>query len=200
VTIIPSRSRFLADDIITSEVPAMKQRSTYQARQCSVIAVERVSWELRLRHRRPAGRRPAVRSDSEKLPPAEAPSDLAIIGRYILMPEIFGHLTQTAAGRGGEIQLTDGLRSLLRQQEIYAFRFRGTRYDAGDKLGFLKATVEIALQRPDLGARFRSYLRGLDLDVGADKPPVSGGAKKKPAARPKRRRRPPAARRRKRRS
>ena len=100
----------------------------------------------------------------EKPSPGEAPSDLAIIGRYILTPEVFSHLETTSAGRGGEIQLTDGLRSLLRSQRIYAYRFRGTRYDTGDKLGFLKATVEFALRRPDLGAPFRAYLKSLDLD------------------------------------
>ncbi len=200
---------FLADDVITSEVPAMKQLvDIYQARRCSVIAVERVSRartsDYGIVAARPAGDRLFKVTDLvEKPPPAEAPSDLAIIGRYILMPEIFEHLARTAAGRGGEIQLTDGLRSLLKQQEICAYRFRGTRYDTGDKLGFLKATVEIALQRPDLGESFRRYLRDLDLDGGAAKPPVSGGAKKspvpggarkKPAARPKRRRRAPSRR------
>jgi UTP--glucose-1-phosphate uridylyltransferase len=201
---------FLADDIITSEVPAMKQLiDVYQARHCSVVAVERVSRQRTSDYgivaARPAGDRLFKVTDLvEKPPPEEAPSDLAIIGRYVLMPEIFEHLAQTAAGRGGEIQLTDGLRSLLRRQEICAYRFRGQRYDTGDKLGFLKATVEIALQRPDLGERFRRYLRGLDLAGGAAKPPEAGGARKTPAAagaaRPKRRRRSPAARRPKRRS
>jgi UTP--glucose-1-phosphate uridylyltransferase len=100
----------------------------------------------------------------EKPPPEKAPSNLAIIGRYILMPEIFDHLKATTPGRGGEIQLTDGLRSLLHRQDIYAYSFEGTRYDTGDKLGFLRATVEFALRRPDLGAAFRDYLEHLDLD------------------------------------
>jgi len=99
----------------------------------------------------------------EKPPGTEAPSNLAIIGRYILTPEIFGILEKTRKGRGGEIQLTDGIRILLEQQPVYAYMFEGTRYDAGDKLGFLKATVEFALRRNDLGADFRQYLKGLKL-------------------------------------
>src|SRR5262249_60386008 len=106
----------------------------------------------------------------EKPSAEEASSDLAIIGRYILTPDIFPHLEKTAAGRGGEIQLTDGLRSLLRRRKIYAYRFSGRRYDTGDKLGFLKATVEFALRRPDLGAAFRAYLRDLDLAAPGDEP------------------------------
>ena len=99
----------------------------------------------------------------EKPPANEAPSNLAIIGRYILTPQIFGFLEKTRKGRGGEIQLTDGIRLLLEQQPVYAYMFEGTRYDAGDKLGFLKATVEFALRRDDLGDEFRSYLKSLKL-------------------------------------
>jgi UTP--glucose-1-phosphate uridylyltransferase len=98
-------------------------------------------------------------------PRAEAaPSNLAIIGRYILEPEIFACLESTAPGAGGEIQLTDGLRALLRKRPIYGWRFEGKRYDAGDKLGFLTATVEFALRSPDLGDAFRQYLKNLRLD------------------------------------
>jgi UTP--glucose-1-phosphate uridylyltransferase len=99
----------------------------------------------------------------EKPSENEAPSNLAIIGRYILTPEIFPLLERTRSGRGGEIQLTDGIRHLLEQQPVYAYMFKGTRYDAGDKLGFLKATVEFALRRSDLGAEFRDYLKKLNL-------------------------------------
>src|SRR5215468_59418 len=109
------------------------------------------------------GRVYRVQDVVEKPPAAEAPSNLAIIGRYILTPEIFGILERTRTGRGGEIQLTDGIRILLEQQPVYAYMFEGTRYDAGDKLGFLKATVEFALRRNDLGADFRQYLKGLKL-------------------------------------
>ena len=96
-------------------------------------------------------------------PPEDAPSNLAIIGRYVLTPEIFGSLQAIDPGSGGEIQLTDALRHLLRSRPIYAYRFEGTRYDAGDKLGFLKATVEFALRRHDLGGPFREYLKSLAL-------------------------------------
>src|SRR5439155_15082444 len=99
----------------------------------------------------------------EKPPVGEAPSNMAIIGRYILTPEIFPILEGTRSGRGGEIQLTDAIRALLQQQPVYAYRFEGTRYDAGDKLGFLKATVEFALRREGLGDEFRQYLKSLKL-------------------------------------
>ena len=99
----------------------------------------------------------------EKPPADEAPSNMAIIGRYILTPEIFAVLEKTRVGRGGELQLTDGIRMLLEQQPVYAYKFEGTRYDAGDKLGFLKATVEFALRRADLGGDFRAYLKSLQL-------------------------------------
>jgi UTP--glucose-1-phosphate uridylyltransferase len=175
---------FLGDDIIESRVPAMRQLMDVHARRgCSVVGVERVSRERTRDYGivavRPDGRGAAgsgggnvagggheyeVTDLVEKPAPEDAPSDLAIIGRYILTPEIFEHLEKTRAGRGGEIQLTDGLRSLLGQQPICAYSFDGKRYDTGDKLGFLKATVEFALRRPDLGAAFRDYLAGLDLD------------------------------------
>jgi UTP--glucose-1-phosphate uridylyltransferase len=99
----------------------------------------------------------------EKPDPAEAPSTLAIIGRYILTPEIFPALEHTKPGKGGEIQLTDGLRKLMEKQPIYAYEFQGKRYDAGDKLGFLKATVEFGLKNTEFGNEFRSYLKKLKL-------------------------------------
>ena len=174
---------FLGDDIIDSSVPVMRQMMrVYERCGCSVIGVERVSRERTRDYGivagRPAERRLAARGGRgtsgarllkvtdliEKPSPEMAPSNLAIIGRYILTPEVFEHLERTGAGRGGEIQLTDGLRSLLRKQEIYAYAFEGRRYDTGTKLGFLKATVEFALRRPDLGAEFRDYLNGLVLN------------------------------------
>jgi UTP--glucose-1-phosphate uridylyltransferase len=99
----------------------------------------------------------------EKPRPEEAPSNLAIIGRYVLTPAIFEMLSQTPLGAGGELQLTDGLRLLLQHEKMYACRFEGKRHDTGDKLGFLKATVEFALKRPDLGNDFRAYLKTLKL-------------------------------------
>jgi UTP--glucose-1-phosphate uridylyltransferase len=161
---------FLGDDVIQADLPVMRQMiDIYMKHHSPVIAVERVSRERTgdygIVAARPAGDRLYLVTDLvEKPAPEEAPSDLAIIGRYILTPDIFGVLEKTAAGRGGEIQLTDGLRSLLRRHKIYAYRFTGKRYDTGDKLGFLQATVEFALRRPDLGAAFRDYLKSLDLD------------------------------------
>jgi len=99
----------------------------------------------------------------EKPPLAEAPSDLAIIGRYILTPDIFAAIEQTAPGAIGEIQITDAMRLLLKSRPFYALKLDGRRHDAGDKLGFLIATVELALKRGDLGQEFRGYLKSLDL-------------------------------------
>jgi len=99
----------------------------------------------------------------EKPKPDDAPSDLAIIGRYVLPPKIFEILAGTGADARGEIQLTDALRMLRARRPIYAVEFEGWRYDTGDKLGFLKATVEFALARPDLADDFRTYLKSLNL-------------------------------------
>ena len=160
---------FLGDDIIESRVPAMKQMMKAFAKLKSpILALEEVD-PSRTRDYgivsvgRPRSRVYPVKDLVEKPEPARAPSNLAIIGRYILTPEIFKHLEKTRADRRGEIQLTDGLRSLLTEQPIYGYQFEGIRYDTGNKLGFLKATVEYALRRPDLGKDFRSYLKGLKL-------------------------------------
>ncbi|MFH1487114.1 MAG: sugar phosphate nucleotidyltransferase, partial [Chloroflexota bacterium] len=106
-----------------------------------------------------------VKSLVEKPSPDEAPSNLGIVGRYILNPGVFDALDRTPRGKGGEIQLTDALQLLLKKEPIYAYEFRGTRYDAGTPVGFLKATVECALRRPDIGPQFREYLKGLDLSA-----------------------------------
>jgi UTP--glucose-1-phosphate uridylyltransferase len=160
---------FLGDDVIDAKVPAMKQMIRMFARlKGSILALEEVE-----RHRtkdygiiagEPAGDSLYRVTDLvEKPTPSKAPSNLAIIGRYILTPQIFTHLEKTRPGAGGEIQLTDGLRSLLKEQQIYGYRFEGKRYDTGNKLGFLKATVEFALKRQDLGKDFREYLSSLKL-------------------------------------
>ena len=99
----------------------------------------------------------------EKPPTKDAPSNLAVIGRYVLTPKIFEKLEQTSRGAGGEIQLTDGIEALMAEQSVYAYEFEGTRYDAGTTLGWLRATVDLALQRPDLAADVRDHLRSLDL-------------------------------------
>jgi UTP--glucose-1-phosphate uridylyltransferase len=104
-----------------------------------------------------------VKDMVEKPAFADAPSDLAIIGRYVLTPDIFEEIANTKPGAIGEIQITDAMRSLLKKRPFYAVRFKGTRYDAGDKLGFLIATVDFALKRSDLAAEFRDYLKSLKL-------------------------------------
>ena len=98
----------------------------------------------------------------EKPKPAEAPSNLAIIGRYILTPKIFDKLEQTPRGAGGEIQLTDALHALMEEQAVFGYEFEGTRYDAGTPMGWLKASVGLALQRPEFEREFRAYLATLD--------------------------------------
>ncbi|HEX4996814.1 MAG TPA: UTP--glucose-1-phosphate uridylyltransferase GalU [Terriglobia bacterium] len=160
----------LGDDIIDAETPCLKQMiGVFEELQGSVLATcavprEEISSYGVIRGRPVegfGGRVYRIEDVVEKPPADEAPSNLAIIGRYILTPEIFPMLEKTQSGRGGEIQLTDGIRSLLEIQPVYAYMFEGVRYDAGDKLGFLKATVEFALRRPDLGAKFREYLKQL---------------------------------------
>ena len=110
-----------------------------------------------------------IRDLVEKPPRDEAPSNLAIIGRYILTPDIFPALEETAKDRTGEIQLTNGLRRLLKERPIYGCRINGVRHDTGNKLGFLKAVVYFAFRRPDLAGRFREYLQTLDLEKSASK-------------------------------
>lgn len=161
---------FLSDDIIDAPVPCMAQMLAVFERfaPASVVAVERVLREdipsYGIIKARPLGHRVYQVEDLvEKPSPEEAPSNLGIVGRYILTPEIFDCLGRTPPGKSGEIQLTDGLRDLLASRPVYAYEFDGVRYDAGHKLGFLRATVEFALKRPDLAADFRRYLRSLDL-------------------------------------
>jgi UTP--glucose-1-phosphate uridylyltransferase len=103
----------------------------------------------------------AIHAIVEKPKPARAPSNLAVVGRYLLTPKIFDHLEQIGAGAGGEIQLTDGIARLREEENVYAFRFAGKRYDCGSKLGYLQATVEYGLKHPKLGRDFRAYLQEL---------------------------------------
>ena len=160
---------FLPDDIIEAEVPAMKQMlEVYNRYRCSVLAVEPVLPEDTAAYgiiepKQVEERLYRVLSLVEKPKPEAAPSNQGIVGRYILTPEIFAHLKRTPPGKGGEIQLTDGLRLLLQQQDIYAYWFEGRRYDTGTPLGLLKASVDLALRSPDLGPQFAAYLRGLKL-------------------------------------
>ena len=164
----------LADDVIEAETPCLRQLLDIHDFFCApVLAVMEVPPDSisqygaidaePIAHNGSDDRLFRIRDLVEKPKPSEAPSNLAIIGRYVLTPEIFPSLQSIDPGTGGEIQLTDALRHLLRTRPIYAYRFEGTRYDAGDKLGFLKATVEYALRRRDLGGPFREYLKGLNL-------------------------------------
>ncbi|MBI3988743.1 MAG: UTP--glucose-1-phosphate uridylyltransferase GalU [candidate division NC10 bacterium] len=161
----------LGDDLVDAEVPCLKQLMEVSERyRCSVIGVQHVppeeieSYGI-IEAREIEDHVYQIADMVEKPKPEEAPSDLAIIGRYILTPEIFPILKETPPDQGGEIQLTDALRGLLKQQAVYALEFQGKRYDAGSKLGFLKATVEYALKRPDIAPAFLEYLKGLDLDA-----------------------------------
>lgn len=158
----------LTDDIIFSNRPALAQLiDVYNERKASVIAVERVAPSALSSYGiiapKPLGNGLyEVERLVEKPKPQDAPSDLGIVGRYILTPEIFTILQSMTAGRGGEIQLTDALQRLTQEQKVYAYEFEGTRHDAGSKIGFLRATVQYALQT-DLAEEFRAYLSSLDL-------------------------------------
>ena len=161
----------LGDDIIDSPVPCMKQMvDVFERHGGPVIAVHQVPREEISAYgvidgveEGGSGRVYRIRDMVEKPRAQDAPSDLAIIGRYILTPDIFAALESTPRDAGGEVQLTNGLRALARQRALYGYRFEGVRHDAGNKLGFLKATVEFALKRPDLGDEFRAYLKSLSL-------------------------------------
>lgn len=158
---------FLPDDIIEAEVPAMKQMLQVHERfGCSVIAVETVPAEKTRSYgiispKQLDDRVYQVLGLVEKPEPEVAPSNLGIVGRYVITPEIFAMLEKARPGKLGEIQLTDGLHLLLEQQEMYACRFEGVRHDTGTPLGLLKASVEFALRSPELGADFSEYLRHL---------------------------------------
>ncbi len=158
---------FLGDDIVVSNEPCIAQLlSVFLAKKASVLGVMDVAREETRKYGIVAGSGEGARtiriSDIvEKPEPKNAPSTTAVIGRYVFTPEIFGHLEKTRADVSGEIQLTNAIKSLMSVQPVYAYRFEGRRYDAGDKLGFLEATVEMALERPDLGEPFRAYLKGL---------------------------------------
>jgi UTP--glucose-1-phosphate uridylyltransferase len=156
----------LADDLIDSgDTPCMAQMAaTFEYNRCSVLGVERVPPEDTEKY----GIVEAdvitdglnrVTSIVEKPSPDKAPSNLAVVGRYILTPRIFELLESTPRGAGGEIQLTDAIAALLKEEQVLAYEFKGERYDCGSKLGYLKATVEYALQHDELNEEFRNYLR-----------------------------------------
>jgi UTP--glucose-1-phosphate uridylyltransferase len=164
----------LSDDVIEAEIPCLRQLlDIHEFFAAPVLAVMEVPRENisaygvvdaePVAHNGGKDRLFRIRDMVEKPKAEDAPSNLAIIGRYVLTSEIFGCISKVEPGSGGEIQLTDGLKLLLRSRPVYAYRFEGTRFDAGDKLGFLQATVEFALRRRDLGGPFREYLKTLKL-------------------------------------
>jgi len=161
----------LADDVIDANPPCVKQMiDQFNVTLASIIATQQVDGPG-ISAYGVIGAAPVPGNDRlfevhtivEKPKIEEAPSNLAIIGRYILTPKIFEVLDSTPLGAGGELQLTDALRLLLKQEKIFGYRYEGRRHDAGDKLGFLKATVEFALKRPELNPQFRDYLKSLNL-------------------------------------
>jgi len=168
----------LADDVIDAAMPVMRQMlDVYEATGASVVAVEKIPGEAissygvvalapeQPKHEPHRFQGPVYRINNlvEKPRLENAPSDLAVVGRYILTPRVFHHLKKISRGAGGEIQLTDAMRALAQEEPFYAYQFQGRRHDTGDKLGFLQATVELALKREDLGAAFRQYLNALHL-------------------------------------
>jgi UTP--glucose-1-phosphate uridylyltransferase len=159
---------FLADDIIRSQTPAIKQMmEVFAPRQASVLALQRVEPDQVSRYGivkvgKSDGRVHEVVDMVEKPDPDKAPSNLAILGRYILKPSIFGILEATHEGVGGEIQLTDGLRTLAQQETVLGLEFEGTYYDVGTVSGFLKTSIAFALERPGLREELLSYLASLD--------------------------------------
>jgi UTP--glucose-1-phosphate uridylyltransferase len=157
----------LADDLLDGTPPVLKQMvDTYDYYRCSVLGVQDVPREDTRSYgivdaRKVADRVEQVSAIVEKPKPEDAPSTLAVVGRYILTPRIFHHLENVKPGAGGEIQLTDGIASLLSEEQVLAYRYAGTRYDCGSKLGYLQATVVFGQRHPEVGTAFTDYLKGL---------------------------------------
>jgi UTP--glucose-1-phosphate uridylyltransferase len=160
---------YFPDDVIVAEPPVTRQLiDVYERHDGCVLAVEQVPHE-EISHYGSMAVEPLeenvfrVKALVEKPRPEEAPSDLGVVGRYVLTPDVFAALRETKPGIGGEIQITDGLALLLKTHPIFAYRFQGKRYDTGRPLGLLQASLELMLQRPDLGPQLREYLKSLDL-------------------------------------
>ena len=160
----------LGDDVVDSEVPCLKQlMDCYKEYKTSILGVQKVDRNQVDKYGIVDGihiedRVYKVKTLVEKPSIEESPSDIAILGRYIITPQIFDILQDTKPGKGGEIQLTDALQSLIENEAMYAYNFEGKRYDVGDKLGFLQATVEFALKRDDLREPFMNYLTSRDWE------------------------------------
>jgi UTP--glucose-1-phosphate uridylyltransferase len=155
----------LADDLLDGRPPVLKQMvDRYDYYRCSVLAVQEVPWEDTKSYgvvdARPVAERiEQVASMVEKPKPEDAPSNLAVVGRYILTPRIFHYLENGKPGAGGEIQLTDGISALLNEEQVLAYRYDGVRYDCGSKLGYLQATTILGQRHPEVGADFAAYLK-----------------------------------------
>ncbi|MDR2788435.1 MAG: UTP--glucose-1-phosphate uridylyltransferase GalU [Candidatus Accumulibacter sp.] len=159
----------LADDLLDGRPPVMKQMAgVYDYYHCSIIGVldvprsETGSYGI-VRASPVAEHLERIEAIMEKPAPEQAPSTLGVVGRYILTPSIFRHLERVTPGSGGEIQLTDGIASMLREEQVLAYRYRGIRYDCGSKLGYLRATVELGRRHPEVGDDFTDYLKNLTL-------------------------------------
>lgn len=159
----------LADDLIDSQgAGVVKQMADlYAEQQCSILGVQEVPKSETDKYGivstgEDDGEVASITNIIEKPKPIQAPSNLAVVGRYILNPGIFGHLERTGRGSGGEIQLTDAIAHLLEDEKVLAYRFKGIRYDCGSKIGYLKATVQLALQHPELSEEFAAYLKEID--------------------------------------
>lgn len=157
----------LADDLIDAATPCLKQMAdVYQLKRASVLGVEEVAPTETDKYgivdaRGSTDSLAEIGAIVEKPKPDKAPSNLAVVGRYVLTPAIFDYLQNIGSGAGGEIQLTDGIAALMQEEPVYAYRFKGKRYDCGSKLGYLQATVEYGLKHEKLGPSFRSYLQDL---------------------------------------
>ena len=159
----------LADDLMLGQPPVMAQMvDAYAKVGSSILAVQDVPAHDTKRYgivdtQGVNGDLVVIKGLVEKPAPEVAPSTLAVAGRYVLNPSVFAHIRQQSVGAGGELQLTDGIAGLMRDESVYAYRYNGARYDCGTQAGFLEATVHLALSRVDLQADFKQYLRGLDL-------------------------------------
>lgn len=157
----------LADDLIDGGVPCLKQMAgVYAQKRASVLGVEEVPHTDTDKYgivetRGATAKTSRIHGIVEKPKPMNAPSNLAVVGRYVLTPQIFEHLEKIGQGAGGEIQLTDGIARLMKKQAVYAYRFEGKRYDCGSKLGYLQAQVEFGMNHSTLGVPFRNYLMEL---------------------------------------
>ena len=158
----------LADDLIDADPPVVKQMvDVFHQHQCSILGVQNVPRDQTQQYGIVSSTKLEANLEQvhglvEKPKPENAPSTLAVVGRYILTPRIFYHLKKVQAGAGGEIQLTDGIAALMKEEKMLAFRFSGTRYDCGSKLGYLKATVAMGLKHPELRDEFSAYLNNLE--------------------------------------